>query len=125
MYGDKGYISKDLFLNLYNKGLKLFTNIRKDMKNYLFETQDKVNLRKRSLIESVFNVFKSNMKFEHTRHRSPINFLLHVLACVNAYSLKFLSFIDSPLILTSRFIGMEKPKCIQYTCGVEGKITKK
>ena len=88
IYGDKGYISKDLFQALYNKGLKLFTNIRKDMKNYLFETDDKINLRKRSLIESVFNVLKNCMNFEHTRHRSPINFLVHILACLNSYSIK-------------------------------------
>lgn len=87
MYGDKGYISKDLFQNLYNKGLKLFTSIRKDMKNYLFEMEDKINLRKRSLIESVFKVLKCHQKLEHTRHRSPLNFLVHVLACLNAYSI--------------------------------------
>ena len=87
IYGDKGYISKDLFQKLYNKGLKLFTTIRKDMKNYLFEMEDKINLRKRSLIESVFKVLKCHQKLEHTRHRSPINFLVHILACLNAYSI--------------------------------------
>jgi hypothetical protein len=31
---------------------------------------------------------RSNLDFyslEHTRHRSPVNFLVHILACVSAY----------------------------------------
>ncbi|MFK8039900.1 MAG: transposase [Rickettsiaceae bacterium] len=35
IYGDKGYISSNLFLKLFNQGLRLFTNLRKDMKNHL------------------------------------------------------------------------------------------
>ncbi len=34
----------------------MITNIRKDMKNYLLALEDKAMLRKRSLIESVFNL---------------------------------------------------------------------
>ena len=58
IYGDKGYISKDLFTDLYARGLRLFTGIRKNMKNHLLEMEDKILLRRRSLIESVFNVLK-------------------------------------------------------------------
>ena len=87
IFGDKGYISKDLFHNLYNSGLRLFTGIRKDMKNYLLEHEDKLLMRKRVLIESVFNVLKNNMNLEHSRHRSPLNFLLHILACLTSYSI--------------------------------------
>lgn len=87
MFGDKGYISKDLFQSLISQGLRLFTSIRKDMKNHLFEMEDKILLRKRSLIESVFNVLKNNMKLEHTRHRSQVNFLVHIIACITSYSI--------------------------------------
>ncbi|KJV55764.1 transposase DDE domain protein [Orientia tsutsugamushi str. Kato PP] len=52
-------------------GLRLFTNLRKDMKTYLLDIQDNLLLNKRSLIESVFNVLKKHMLLEHTRHRSP------------------------------------------------------
>ena len=90
IYGDKGYISKNLFEKLYSKGLALFTSIRKDMKNYLFEAEDKINLRKRSFIETVFKVLKCHQSLEHSRHRSPLNFLVHILACLNAYSLHIL-----------------------------------
>jgi hypothetical protein len=88
LFGDKAYISKDLFAKLYARDLRLFTGIRRDMKNHLLEPEDKANLRKRSLIESVFNVLKNHMNLEHSRHRSPLNFLVHVLACVAAYALK-------------------------------------
>lgn len=87
LFGDKAYISKDLFTQLYNRNLRLFTNIRKDMKNHLLGFEDKMLLRKRSLIESVFNVLKNRMTLEHTRHRSPINFLIHIIACVVSYSI--------------------------------------
>jgi len=86
MFGDKAYISKDLFNGLFQQGLRMITSIRKDMKNHLLDIEDKILLRKRSLIESVFNVLKNNMRLEHTRHRSPINFVVHILACVAAYA---------------------------------------
>ncbi|KJV74235.1 transposase [Orientia tsutsugamushi] len=59
LFGDKAYISKELFHQLLTNGLRLFTNLRKDMKTYLLDIQDKKLLNKRSLIESVFNVLKN------------------------------------------------------------------
>ena len=94
LYGDKGYISKNLFDTLYSSGLRLFTAIRRDMKNHLSELEDKIYLRKRSLIESVFNVLKNKMNLEHTRHRSPINFLVHIMACVVSYAVTKLANFD-------------------------------
>jgi hypothetical protein len=91
LFGDKGYISKNLFSDLYSRSMRLFTGIRKDMHNHLLSLEDKIYLRKRSLIESVFNILKNRMSLEHSRHRSPINFLVHILACVNAFSLSKLS----------------------------------
>lgn len=88
IFGDKGYISKEVWNELFTKGLQLYTNLKKTMKNYLMDIGDKINLRKRSLIESTFNVLKNRMNLEHTRHRSPTNFLVHIIACTTAYSLK-------------------------------------
>jgi hypothetical protein len=62
------------------------------MKNHWVEVEDKIQLRKRSLVESVFNVLKKSMNLEHSRPRSPINFLVHILACVNAYNNNFIIF---------------------------------
>ncbi|WP_410524461.1 transposase [Rickettsia amblyommatis] len=57
IFGDKAYISKDLFSILNSRGLHLFTGIRKDMKNHLLDLEDKILLRKRSLIKSILNVY--------------------------------------------------------------------
>ena len=79
---DKGYISKKLFARLWTRGLQLITGIRKNMKNYLMPM-----LRKRSIIETLFDKLKSEMGLEHTRHRSPTNAFVHILSCLAAYML--------------------------------------
>ncbi|WP_410526258.1 transposase [Rickettsia endosymbiont of Urophora cardui] len=35
VFGDKAYICKELWFKLYSRNLRMITNIRKDMKNYL------------------------------------------------------------------------------------------
>ncbi len=35
LFGDKGYLDQKLFSDLYNKGLKLITSIKRNMKNKL------------------------------------------------------------------------------------------
>lgn len=88
IFGDKGYISQDLFNQLFKRGLKIITGIKANMKNYLMSVNDKILLRKRSVIESVFDILKNHMGLEHTRHRSPINFLVHTISCLVAYQLR-------------------------------------
>ena len=51
LFGDKGYISQALFERLHAQGIQLITRIRKNMKNVLMNTEDKLLLRKRALIE--------------------------------------------------------------------------
>ncbi|MGZ3583660.1 MAG: transposase, partial [Ktedonobacterales bacterium] len=46
---------------------------------------DKLLLRKRALIESVNDQLKNVCQIEHTRHRSPYNFLVHLMAGLIAY----------------------------------------
>lgn len=86
LFGDKGYISQALFERLYARDLKLITSIRKNMKNKLLELQEKVLLRKRSLIETVNDQLKNICQIEHTRHRSPNNFVVHLIAGLIAYA---------------------------------------
>lgn len=86
LFGDKGYISQKLFDQLLAKGLKLITSVRQKMKNKLLELEDKILLRKRSLIETVNDQLKNICQIEHTRHRSPQNFFVHLLCGLIAYS---------------------------------------
>jgi hypothetical protein len=87
LLGDKGYISKDLFARLWRSGLHLITGIRKNMKNHLMPMLDKLLLKKRFIIETLFDKLKSQMGLEHTRHRSPTNAFVHVMSCIVAYIL--------------------------------------
>ena len=64
IYADKWYIGANLFKALYKKGLKLITDIRKNMKNYLINLVDKKLLRKRFYIESICSFLK---KFHESR----------------------------------------------------------
>ncbi|MCE3269574.1 MAG: transposase family protein [Burkholderiales bacterium] len=72
IYADKGYIGKKEFTELFDKGLILITGIKKNMKNKLMDIWDKILLKKRSLIESVYNVMKNVLHLEHSRHRSSL-----------------------------------------------------
>jgi hypothetical protein len=88
IFGDKGYISKELFAELWRRGLQLITGIRKNMKNYLMPLLDKIMLKGRFIVESVFHILKNHMNLEHTRHRSPTNFFVNALACLVAYAFR-------------------------------------
>jgi len=87
LFGDRGYISQELFQKLWRKSVQLITEIRKNMKNYLMPLFDKILLRKRFIIETIFDKLKSQIGLEHTRHRSPTNAFVHVISCLVAYSL--------------------------------------
>ena len=86
LFGDKGYISKTLFEQLFINGIHLITKIRKNMKNSLMHIQDKVLLKKRALIETVNDELKNICQIEHTRHRSFENFITNLLSALIAYS---------------------------------------
>lgn len=88
LIGDKGYISKKLFEDLMEHGVQLITKIKKRMKNILMPLIDKILLRKRGIIETIFDQLKNISQIEHSRHRSPINFLVNLFAGLIAYSLQ-------------------------------------
>lgn len=85
LIGDKGYLSQDLVARLLRQGVELLTPIRKHMKPRLVRLNDKLLLRKRVLIETVNDQLKNISQIEHSRHRSPANFLVNVLAGLIAY----------------------------------------
>ena len=88
IYADKGYIDQNLFLTLYKRGLKMIHGIKKNMKNKLMDLQDKILLKKRSLIETLFDYLKNKIGLVLTRHLSPINAFVHILSTLLAYSFK-------------------------------------
>lgn len=88
LYGDRGYVSRDLFLSLLQKGVHLVTGIKRNMKNCLMPLWDKLMLRKRSIIETINDQLKNTQQIEHTRHRSPKNFITNLLSGLIAYQLQ-------------------------------------
>ena len=86
LFGDRGYISQDLFEQLWKEGLQLITKLKRNMKNHLMPVIDKLLLRKRALIECVNDQLKNISQVEHTRHRSPINGVVNIISAVIAYT---------------------------------------
>ena len=86
LLGDRGYISAPLTHLLFEQGLQLITRLRKNMKDHLMHLSDKLLLRKRAISESIIDQLKNISQIEHSRHRSPINFVVHLIAGLIAYS---------------------------------------
>jgi len=85
LFGDRGYISADLAKRLRKHGVQLITRIRSNMKNKLMPLMDKLLLRKRGIIETIIDQMKNISQIEHSRHRSPINFVVNLFAGLIAY----------------------------------------
>jgi len=86
VFGDRGYISAPLTQLLFEQGLHLITRLRKNMKNRLMHLSDTLLVRKRAIIESIIEQLKNISQIEHSRHRSPVNFVVHLIAGLIAYS---------------------------------------
>jgi hypothetical protein len=86
-YGDRGYNStlKGMFAE---QGIDLISKLKKNDKTRSMPVreQDAYYLRHRGLIESVLERMVGLGDIEHTRHRSPINFLSNLAAGLLAYS---------------------------------------
>jgi len=85
VFADRGYISKDLFTELFEEHIQLITGLRKNMKNRLMPLADKLLLRKRSIIETINDQLKNISQIEHSRHRSFTNFLVNLVSGLIAY----------------------------------------
>ena len=79
-----GYLAK-LFATFYEQGLQIVTKLRRRMKNVPMPSGDKLNLRRRGLIESVNDLLASVFDAEHSRHRSVVNAQVNVFGGLIAY----------------------------------------
>ena len=86
LFADKGYLSAPLANQLRQQGIELVTKVRKNMANRLLSLSDKWLLRRRAIIETINDQLKNISQIEHTRHRSPINFLINLVCGLIAYS---------------------------------------
>jgi hypothetical protein len=56
------------------------------MKGQLMLLYDRLLLRKRFVIETINDQLKNISQLEHTRHRSPANFAVNLIASLIAYT---------------------------------------
>jgi transposase DDE domain len=59
LFGDKGYISKNLFQRLFIDGIQLIIKLKSNMKGALISVSGKLLLRKRVFIETVNDKLKN------------------------------------------------------------------
>jgi hypothetical protein len=85
LFGDKGYVSNPLKLLLAEEDIEFITKPKKNMKEQEISAIDKILLRKRAIIETVFDQLKNISQIEHTRHRSFWNFLVNIITGLTAY----------------------------------------
>lgn len=91
LFGDRGYISKDFFSNLKDKMIHVITALKKNMKPQIMTRNDSGKLNKRGIIETAFNILKNNLNLQHTRHRSPKNYVVNILGAMCSYAMRFLN----------------------------------
>jgi hypothetical protein len=86
VFADRGYVSKDLALKLFQTwGIEFFAKPRRNMQNRLMRLTDKLLARKRSIIETIIDQLKNISQIEHSRHRSPVNFMVNLICGLIAY----------------------------------------
>jgi hypothetical protein len=85
LFGDKGYVSNPLKLLLAEHGVEFITKLKRNMKQKPLSAVDNILLRKRAIIETVFDQLKNISQIEHSRHRSFWNFLVNIIAGLTAY----------------------------------------
>jgi len=71
---------------LFGDGIQLITAVRRNRKQKALSNEEKLLLRKRSVIETVNDELKNICQIEHTRHRSITGFILNIMAAMAAYS---------------------------------------
>lgn len=86
LFGDRGYISEPLHDQLRQQGLAFITKLKKKMRQRLMLIWDKLMLRKRALIETIYDQLKNISQIEHSRHRSVVGFMVNLIAGLIAYT---------------------------------------
>jgi hypothetical protein len=87
LFGDKGYIDHKLFKNLFFRGVHLVTKLKRNMKSSsITPIMDAILLRKRAICETIIDQLKNIFQIEHSRHRSPANFLNNLFSALIAYN---------------------------------------
>lgn len=86
VFADKGYVSHKLAKQLLKtSGIQLISKLKRKMKQRLMPLNDRLLLRKRSIIETIIDQLKNISQIEHSRHRSAVNCFVNILGGLIAY----------------------------------------
>jgi len=88
LFGDRGYISKKLMRTLSSQGIEIITRLKKNMKSKPLAAFKQLLLSGRGVIETAIGQLKEICQIQHTRHRSPTNFLANLFSGLLAYVFK-------------------------------------
>jgi transposase len=78
VFADRGYVSQSLGEELLKDfGIEFFAKSKRNLKNPLIRLYDQLLSRKLSIVETIIDQLKKISGFEHSRHRSPVNFCVH------------------------------------------------
>lgn len=87
LFGDKGYLGKNLKEDLLQNGLELFTKVRKNMKPQMISRINQFLLSKRGIVETVIGQFKTRYNMVSTRYKTISNYFMNIMSAVTAYQL--------------------------------------
>jgi hypothetical protein len=87
LFGDKGYVGKDLAHRLLRRGLVLMTRVRRNMKRLPVSFLDKALLNGRNIVETIIGHIKEFSSLRLPKHRSVCNAFTHLTAAIVAYQI--------------------------------------
>ena len=91
VFGDKGYLSKELQSKLCSEyDVEFVTKVRKKMKRPEHSAVEETLLSKHSLIETMIGELKKRTNIQHTRHCSPRNFMVNLAWKTNVTIMEYL-----------------------------------
>jgi hypothetical protein len=87
LFGDKGYVGKDLAHRLLRRGLVLMTRVRRNMKRLPVSFLDKALLNGRNIVETIIAHIKEFSSLRLPKHRSVFKAFTHLTAAILAYQI--------------------------------------
>jgi len=87
LFGDKGYVGKELAQRLLRRGLALMTRVRRNMKRLPVSFLDKALLNGRQIVETIIGHIKEFSSRRLPKHRSVLNAFTHLVAALVAYQI--------------------------------------
>ena len=82
---DKEYIDQALFVSFFLNGRQLVTKVKNSVRNFLISIADKIQPRKRTLVETVNDELKNIARIENFRYRFFHNFIANSLSAIASY----------------------------------------